>query len=108
MGGACDRHCLGAGTKLEVAARELLERALVLEEDDFAVTRPADLQADRRLRHRAVADVLALRVEPAAAVRAPDDEVAQAYPASASMQPKRTPAARTQSTPANAISGFVR
>src|SRR6516164_7974247 len=29
-----DYHCLGAGAELEVAAREFLERALVLEEDE--------------------------------------------------------------------------
>ena len=64
--------------ELEVAARELVEGALVLEEDDLAVGLPAELQADGHLGHLHVADDLALLVDAAGAVGAADADAALA------------------------------
>src|SRR5512134_163999 len=73
-----DRHRGGLRAELEIAAGEFVERPLVLEEDDLAVRLAAELQPDGELRHRGVADVGALRVHAAGAVRAADADAALA------------------------------
>src|SRR5262245_9452528 len=62
----------------ELAARELLVGALVLEEDDLAVGLAAELEAHCDLRHGRIAWVAAVLVHAARAVRAADADAALA------------------------------
>src|SRR6185436_16249240 len=71
-----DRHGRGLSAELEAAAREVLERALVLEEDDLAVRLAAELEPHGDLRHGHVAHVRTVRVRAAGAVGAADAEAA--------------------------------
>src|SRR5262249_53743051 len=57
---------------------ELIERALILEEDDLAETLAADLEPDVHLCHGHIADVDPLPEHAASAVRTADDETALA------------------------------
>src|SRR5208283_5347350 len=81
--GAC-RGARGNGDRADVSAEgesaggEFIERPLILEEDDLAVGLAARLQTDAQLRHRCVADVLALLVDLARAVGRADQESALA------------------------------
>jgi copper homeostasis protein (lipoprotein) len=65
--------------ELEVAAREFLERTLILEEDDLAVGLASKLESDRDLRHGRVPDVLALFVYPTSSIGAANAHAALAY-----------------------------
>src|SRR5262245_7113252 len=58
-----DRDRARLGAEFELAFGEVVERALVLEEDDLAEQLAAQLGAHRQLRHRGVADVLAALVD---------------------------------------------
>src|SRR5262249_34520129 len=74
-----DRNGTDIRTHLEVAARELLERPLILEKDDLAVRLSAGLQPHTHLRDRAVANVLAVLVHTPAAMRSTHHEAALAH-----------------------------
>src|SRR5262249_18436331 len=73
-----DGHGARVGAELEAAAREFIERPLVLEKDDLAVGLAAQLQPDAQLVHRGIADVLALFVDATLAVRRADRDAALA------------------------------
>src|SRR5215472_1260428 len=65
-----------AGVELVTSRSKFVERPLVLEEDDLAVTLAADLQPNADLRHRGVTHVLATLVDAASAVRTANDQTA--------------------------------
>src|SRR6516162_5578117 len=62
------------GAEFEAAAGELVERALILEENDLAEALATGLEADADLCHGHIAHVLAMFVYAAGAVRTADDE----------------------------------
>jgi len=69
-----DCHCTHACVKFVRSRFECFEVALVLEENDLAVSLAAGLKAGAQLRHRRVTHVLVLNVHAAFAVRAAYDE----------------------------------
>src|SRR5688572_7567776 len=64
----------GLGPELEVARGELVERALILEEDEQAVTLCARLPAEAHLVHLGRADLLALPIDAPRPVGSTDSE----------------------------------